>query len=89
MQRFKMNDGYACHVDSGGPIVVENEGSSVVVGVVSKIPIINVMLSWPPPCYCNCEDLPEVHARVRIVVPWIKQEMDKKKLAFSCTRDGN
>ena len=88
-KRFKINDGYACHGDSGGPLVVENEGSSVIVGVVSMVPSVNRFLSWPPPCYCSCENVPEIHARVRIAVPWIEEIMDKKKLAFSCARKGN
>ena len=85
-QKFKMEDGYACPGDSGGPIFVERDGSFVLVGLVSTVPNHQLYLSWPPPCFCNCEDYPEVHARVSVAVPWIKQVMAENKLAFSCAR---
>ena len=85
-KRFEMKDGYACPGDSGGPLVVEKEGSYVVVGVVSTVPSLSLLLSWPPPCYCNCEGTPEWHARVSIAVPWIRQVMHEKKLTFSCVK---
>ena len=81
-----MEDGYGCYGDSGGPIVVEKEGSSVVVGLVSFGSPIPLLTSWPPPCWCNCEGYPELNARVSVAVPWIKQVMAENKLAFSCAR---
>ena len=83
-----MEDGYGCQGDSGGPIFVEREGSFVLVGLVSEAPNFQVYLSWPPPCSCNCEDYPEVHARVSVAVPWIKQEIAERELTLSCLRKG-
>ena len=85
-QRFDRKNGFGCQGDSGGPIVVENEGSFVVVGVASTVPETGAHFSWPPRCFCNCEDYPEVHARVSIAVPWIKQVMAENKLGLSCAR---
>ena len=85
-QRFKMRDGYDCPGDSGGPVVGEKEGSSVLIGVVSFSYRVGPYLSWPPACWCNCEGLPDVHAKVSTAVPWIQQVMADKKLALSCAR---
>ena len=85
-QRLKIKDGFDCKGDSGGPVFVEKEGSSVVIGLVSFHYPIGLWLSWPPQCYCNCEGFPDVHAKVSTAVPWIQQVMADKKLALSCAR---
>ena len=84
-KRFDRKNGFGCQGDSGGPIVVEKEGSFVLVGLVSTVPGVDKYFAWPP-CYCNCEDYPEVHARVSFAVPWIKQEMAERELTLSCAR---
>ena len=85
-QRFKMKDGYACHGDSGGPIVVEKKGTFVLVAVASTVPGMPQMYSWPPACKCSCEIVPETHARVSSVLPWIYQNMEQRKLKLPCQR---
>ena len=85
-QRFKMKDGYACHGDSGRPIVVEKKGTFVLVAVASTVPGMPQMYSWPPACKCSCEILPETHARVVSVLPWIYQNIVQRKLNMPCQR---
>ena len=83
-ERFQMKDGYSCLGDSGGPIIVENNGSFVVVAVVSGLPLHQYLWSWPPPCLCSCNVLPETHARVSHVMSWIYQNLEKRELNVPC-----
>ena len=82
-----VKNGYSCHGDSGGPIVAKTDGKFVLVSLVSGGPEwIGTFFSWPPPCKCNCNDLPEVHPRVSAVVPWIHKKLNERKLDLPCVR---
>ena len=83
-ERFQMKDGYNCPGDSGGPIFVESNGRFSVVAVVSTVPSLQYLWSWPPPCFCSCEILPEVQARVSHVLPWIYQNLEQRELNVPC-----
>merc|ERR1719369_1357353 len=54
VQRSSKKEGFGCDGDSGGPSVVEHEGSFILVGLMSYSPNYppNNYLVWPPPCYC-------------------------------------
>jgi len=86
VQRSGMKDGYACHGDSGGPLVVKHDGRFVLVASVSRGPAINMIMSWPPPCYCTCGILPEIHMRVSSVLPWIDEHLTERNLKSPCKR---
>ena len=86
-QRFKMADEYRCSGDSGGPLVVKNNGRFILAAVASTVPGIQTMYSWPPSCVCSCEILPETHARVSIILPWIYKNLEERKLKIPCMRD--
>ena len=78
-----MKDGYSCIGDSGGPIIVESNINCVLVAVTSTVPNPYVW-SWPPPCLCSCEMLPEVQARVSYVLPWIFKNLEQRELNVPC-----
>ena len=86
-ERFKIEDGYGCKGDSGGPIVVKNNGNFVLVAAYSTQPVHQFLWSWPPVCFCSCDMLPEVHARVSHVVPWIYQHLEQRELDVPCQRE--
>ena len=86
VQRSDLKDGYACHGDSGGPLVVKHNGRFVLVASVQKGPAINMLLSWPPPCYCSCGMVSEVHMRVSTALPWIYEKLKERNLITPCQR---
>ena len=87
-KRFDMKNGFPCSGDSGGPIDEKSNGKFVLVATVSAGPgWIQNFFSWPPPCKCNCNYLPEVHPRVSAFVPWIRKKLKDRKLDLPCERN--
>ena len=87
VERLDRKNGYSCNGDSGGPIVAKSNGKFVLVATVSGGPgWIQNFLSWPPPCRCNCDYMPEVHPRVSAIVPWIQEKLKDRKLNLPCER---
>merc|ERR1719347_284546 len=67
-ERFNVTSGFGCPGDSGGGLISKNkDGRYVVVGVASQVMFDHK--KFPPSCWCNCEDLPEIHTRV---IPYIQ-----------------
>ena len=88
VERFEEEDGYSCYGDSGRPVVVKSNGNFVLVATVSKGPgFVNSFFSFPPTCHCNCNNLPETHARTSAKVPWILKTLADKNLDLPCQRN--
>ena len=81
-----MKEGYACHGDSGGPLVVKRNGRFVLVASAQGLSAIPMILSWPPPCYCSCGMVPEIHMRVSSALPWIYEHLKERNLKTPCQR---
>ena len=86
VERSDMRDGYACYGDSGGPLVVKRNGRFILVAIVSGVSSLQMLYSWPPPCYCSCGMFPEIHMRVSSVLTWIDENLKKRNLTAPCQR---
>ena len=60
-------------------MVVKENGRYVQAAVVSRIPL-EMYYTWPPKCYCNCNNAPEEHTKVTAALPWISQFLKERNM---------
>ena len=83
MQRSSIEEGYVCAGDSGGPIVVKQNGHYVLAAVVSRGPYLG-RYNWPPECACDCNEYPEEDGRVTAALPWLYQFLKERNVEIAC-----